>query len=295
MHSSNGNGNGGGAARSSKVEFVSPARAEEYLARLDESRARPLNSAWADELAGHIAAGTFDEDAASHQGIAFDDAGNLSDGRHRLTAIVRAGRGVRMRVNRGLPRRSCEVIDTAWRRTDTHAAMVRGIPATTYSMSIAVRALVGPNSSNSVRQVRRGARLAFYEQHREAIEWAAALGWSAQTSRSSSQVRLPAPMAAVLMRAQYTHPRGRLERFVEVFRTCVCSDPSEEPAARLSKYYHAEAELGSEAGRREFYLKCERAVQSFLSGEPLGKLYQAAHELFPLPEERAAGPVDPLA
>ena len=40
---------------------------------------------------------------ATHQGIAFNDLGDLIDGQHRLTAIVRAGVTVRMLVTRGLP------------------------------------------------------------------------------------------------------------------------------------------------------------------------------------------------
>ena len=38
---------------------------------------------------------------------------------------------------------------------------------------------------------------------------------------------------------------------------------------------------------RERYGKTERALQAYLAGEQLGKLYAATTELFPLPEDRA--------
>jgi hypothetical protein len=47
----------------------------------------------------------------SHQGIAFDRAGTLVDGHHRLHAIVQAGIAVRMSVTTGLPTNVYEVID----------------------------------------------------------------------------------------------------------------------------------------------------------------------------------------
>lgn len=42
----------------------------------------------------------------THQGIAFNDRGDLIDGQHRLTAIVRSGATVKMLITRGLPAES---------------------------------------------------------------------------------------------------------------------------------------------------------------------------------------------
>lgn len=82
-----------------RVEYIGPGRARSYLATSPGNRSiRPL------DVARHIDAlknGTF---VLTHQGIAFDENGNLSDGHHRLTGISKSGIGAYLMVTRNLDR-----------------------------------------------------------------------------------------------------------------------------------------------------------------------------------------------
>ena len=68
------------------LETITPSIAAAWLARNMNNR-RP-NQRIIDELAAAITAGLWH---TTHQGIAFDELGQLIDGQHRLLAIVKAG------------------------------------------------------------------------------------------------------------------------------------------------------------------------------------------------------------
>ncbi len=81
------------------IDYVTPKMADAFLATSPGNRSiRPL------DVARHIDAlknGTF---VVTHQGIAFDENGNLSDGHHRLTGISKSGIGAYLMVTRNLDR-----------------------------------------------------------------------------------------------------------------------------------------------------------------------------------------------
>lgn len=84
-----------------KSEMITPQLAREYLRT--NSNNRPLRVMHVTKLADAFARGEY---AQTHQGIAFDSAGVLLDGQHRLHAIERQqdGFSVAMLVTRGLDR-----------------------------------------------------------------------------------------------------------------------------------------------------------------------------------------------
>ena len=103
-----------------KVERITPAKAVQYLKKNVINR--PLKEPVVRRLMHALNAGHWQE---THQGIAFNGDGNLIDGQHRLTAIVRANVPARMLVTRGLPSKAFLVIDTgAVRSTADHLALV---------------------------------------------------------------------------------------------------------------------------------------------------------------------------
>lgn len=77
---------------------ISPAIAADWLK--NNFRNRPLAEDTIIAYARDMAAGAW---VATHQGIAFNDQDQLIDGQHRLHAIIRSGRTVRMMVTFGLP------------------------------------------------------------------------------------------------------------------------------------------------------------------------------------------------
>jgi hypothetical protein len=84
-----------------RFEEIDPALAKRYLARNVANRNLRESTVRAYEI--DMRAGNW---IPTHQGVAFNDRGDLIDGQHRLTAIVRSGVTVRMLVTRGLPTES---------------------------------------------------------------------------------------------------------------------------------------------------------------------------------------------
>lgn len=81
--------------------------AEEMLAKNIENN-RKLKQKWVNALADSMRRGAF---TLSPQGIAFDKAGYLIDGQHRLTAVIKSGCTVPMRVTFGCDNKAIGVLD----------------------------------------------------------------------------------------------------------------------------------------------------------------------------------------
>lgn len=79
------------------VENISPACATNYLTR--NIKNRRLREATVRQFAREMEHGRW---YLHHQGIAFNEDGDLIDGQHRLTAIILAGTSVPMNVTRGV-------------------------------------------------------------------------------------------------------------------------------------------------------------------------------------------------
>jgi hypothetical protein len=81
------------------IEEITPSKAIKYLETVDTSKQRPLKQSKIDDYAVSMARGHW---VVTHQGIAFDDDGNLCDGQHRLHAVVKSGVTIRTQVTRNL-------------------------------------------------------------------------------------------------------------------------------------------------------------------------------------------------
>lgn len=84
-----------------EIEEITPAAAHIYLAFNENNRTvreRDVESYAADMRSGHW--------MLTHQGIAFDETGELIDGQHRLLAVIKSGVTVKMPVSRGYASKS---------------------------------------------------------------------------------------------------------------------------------------------------------------------------------------------
>ena len=102
-----------------QLEKITPDVARAYLAVNDNPRDPKKHQV--DEFVRIIRAGEF---RTLHQGLAFDDHGNLVDGQHRLFAVVEAGIAVHMWVARGLSKLDVQAIDRGMMRNN---ATVMGV------------------------------------------------------------------------------------------------------------------------------------------------------------------------
>ncbi len=81
------------------IETITPNQAKAYLKANTHNRV--LRQDRIDLYTNEIRAGRW---RVTHQGIAFDDEGTLIDGQHRLLAIIKADRPIKIQVTRGIPK-----------------------------------------------------------------------------------------------------------------------------------------------------------------------------------------------
>ena len=94
------------------IEVITPSLAAHYLNANVSNR--KLRRTAVDYLAGCI---DRDEFQTTHQGIAFSSDGELLDGQHRLNAIIKADKPVKMMVTNGLDPELFKVTDVGLKRT----------------------------------------------------------------------------------------------------------------------------------------------------------------------------------
>lgn len=96
-----------------QVQVITPDLARQYLEKNKKDN-RKLRKSNVKRFTEQIIAGEF---ILTHQGIAFDETGNLIDGQHRLNAIIDAGKPVEMNVTVGLSTKAFAVTDQGVKRT----------------------------------------------------------------------------------------------------------------------------------------------------------------------------------
>lgn len=94
------------------VMTITPALAEAWLARRNKGN-RNLSPT---TVMHYAEAMTDDRWILTHQGLAFDEDGNLIDGQHRLQACVNSKKSFRATVTVGIAREAFSVMDTGRRR-----------------------------------------------------------------------------------------------------------------------------------------------------------------------------------
>jgi hypothetical protein len=105
----------------SRVQTITPKKAAEYLDR--NTGNRPLAKRTVREFAQAMRRGEW---RVTHQGIAFDTAGALVDGQHRLAAIVEAEVPVELTVFTEVPVGAFDVLDTGKRRNAADVLAIEG-------------------------------------------------------------------------------------------------------------------------------------------------------------------------
>lgn len=104
-------------------EEVTPDRAARWLAHNIENNRR-INEGTVLQYALDMREGRWNQDNA--QPIQFDTEMRLLDGQHRLTAVARSGKTLRMLVVRGVPTETVSVMDAGRKRSYADALHMRG-------------------------------------------------------------------------------------------------------------------------------------------------------------------------
>jgi hypothetical protein len=254
-----------------EVMTVTPAMALRCLEKnkvanrnLSQSR---INAMVSDMVNGHW--------ILTHQGIAFDNDGNLLDGQHRLAACIQSEMPFKTLVTKGLSVEACVAVDNVRPRSITDHARQIGLDISTSHSSIAMCIEYGAEFHDHISIAKKLELIAKYRD---------GIGFAVAHSRSNSGFQ--APCKAVVARAYYSQDHGKLERFMEVYNSMVTEGAKESAATTLRKYLTS-GKLYGWSARGEMYRKTETALYYFIRGKPMSKIYGTEKELFPLPKSES--------
>lgn len=203
-----------------KVINITPEMAANWLTMNTNNRKKDNNRI--NTYARAILAGRW---VLTHQGIAFDEAGNLIDGQHRLEAIVKAGIPVEMNVTFGVKREEGEIleIDTGRVRTYNNIMQMSGQNDRIYLvMSGVVRSFMRYKVGN-----RHAARMPAYEvseyidAHYEELAYIAqCFHFTGTSTKNQGAHHASAFVAAAGLSALYGYEnRDAIEKFGQVWCT----------------------------------------------------------------------------
>lgn len=218
----------------------------------------------------------------THQGIAFDGAGQLIDGQNRLAAIIKAMKSVEVVVFIYAGARARVVVDTGVSRKFRD------------QVKIAFDKDVSPLEQGVVKLLTQapthGGRLsndemyATWQKHQEMFAWL--------RKQFPSMIRgiTKAASLGAIARAYYHIDREKLERFCEVFRTSRANEeePAESTIIALRCFCMSVLGATGKGATADVYMKTEWAIDRFVSGKSCQKVYAASRELYPIIDEATA-------
>jgi hypothetical protein len=253
--------------------WVAPEDASGMMDR-NYDRNRALRRTWVDYLAHTMVEETF---YPTHQGIAFDEDGQLIDGQHRLEAIRKSGRGQWLLVATGIPRSAVLAMDRHARRRESDQIRVAtdDLFPTYHDVSIARAMHLGFRADPTVRLDgqelvdflrARGAAIAFAQRH-----------------FSSSGYHRNAMVRGAIAKAFYHADHDRLDEFMVILNSGLTNGPQDLGAIRVRDLV-GRGVSNSGVARRDLIRKTCAALVYFLDHKPISKLYAIAEDPFPLPE-----------
>lgn len=252
------------------IEVITPDRAKEILRT--NTHNRKLKPYLVTRYAKTMRDGQW---TTSHQGIAFDEDGNLVDGQHRMEAVVLADVAVPFLVTYGIQKRAVRDIDTGSNRTIADGLLLADNMLVDEDVIATVKALYRGISKNHTPLLRHEV-LACLQQHQDAVNFAV------QVLPKSFKYVSRGPIRAAVARAFYYEQRDRLRAFADVLISGMPTAPNDGAAILLRNFVVLDPKAKGAGGAGVIYAKAIRAIRAFCAGETLAKLYPAAEELYPL-------------
>jgi hypothetical protein len=254
-----------------KLETISPERAAALLAK-NVSNNRAIVRARVDQLADAIKEDRF---RTTPEGIMLNEAGNLIDGQHRLSAVVTAGKPVKMYVWYNVPTDMMEAINVGQTRTladvltITGELGIKGAPKIAVARASAINLIFTPeqNTKKLTKLQYEWVR----ENYAEDIEWTLKnyplSGGSANAGAISRKFRSVMVMGALAI-AHKKYPEQvevfarKADKGVELLET--------DPAYALRRYLDNSTLTGGGAPRLTVAYATFRCVSAALRHEKLG-------------------------
>lgn len=253
----------------SKIITISPELAKEMLAKNMKNNRR-LNHEAVRRYARIMKAGGW---ILSHQGIAFNDKGELIDGQHRLEAIVMANVPVTTMVTYDVCQTEGEAftIDVGQKRTTQNILQISGITDDVYkymapyvSAYIRYKARPGRGKTEAVEVI------GYIDRHYDDLDRALDIFGKSASGGGNAGVRLHSIVATAIISAIY---RGEsldaLRRFVDVYRYNIldnCENYNPRHVLNLRDYVRGHKPSA------ETLQRCECAIYSFAHNQTQMKM-----------------------
>lgn len=146
----------------SELRTITPNEAKALLSK--NTLNRKLNNSIIDEYAGYMKRGEW---RITHQAIGIANTGKVLDGQHRLTAIIKANRSIKMYITTGLEENVMSVIDTGKKRTVNDSFQILGVKNTNNLTAAITKYLIvkNNNSKNVLASFNRGSSKLSYNEY----------------------------------------------------------------------------------------------------------------------------------
>jgi len=255
-------------------ENIGPDEAMSYLEK--NKCNRPITQSVVDRMADDMRGGNWHQ---THQGIAFDENGDLVDGQQRLWAIVESKQTVRLMVTRGVLRKGNAGIDSGKARTINDHLFFEGTKTTTLQTAIA--ALLVPDPLG--RWPSKSRIMECFYKHEAPIR-----AITGMFPKFKARITIKAVLTP-LVRAWYTVDIAKLRRFSEVLFSGEISGDDEKVILKLRDHLLQRDHVNGRDMVMDIYLKTERHLVAYLNGEHLSRATPASTEQFALPAEPGSG------
>lgn len=264
----------------SEVVQITPEMAAAWLER--NTRNRRVVIARVKFYAAQMKAGEW---KFTHQGIAFDELGDLVDGQHRLWAVIESGVSVKMMVTRGMKRENMIAIDGGRPRSTRDAMILLGHECSARSIATA-RLMLGayaygrmPGSRFDCAYMVSNEKLMFFHDAiKEALDFATPV-------TTSDKGLSHACVAAAIGCAWFSQNREVLSEFKEQFASGVIKSDADIAAVRLRTFMLTSTRTrGGREARADLFVRACTAIRAYLSRKPITKLYAVYDAIFSIPD-----------
>lgn len=253
---------------------ITPKMCKEWLNNRNEKN-RHENSTHAGIIGEDMLRGEF---YLTHQGIAFDELGNIVDGQHRASACILSGASFWSMVSIYVARKSCPGIDTG-RKRDWKATRIMQGENITHKFQATLSILASPNG-NGMHYKSNSELDILAELYGDAIDFA--LESMSSTTRGVKR----AAVWGAIARAWFHCNHDDLRRFCAVLTKCAASEekPAEATIICLHRTLVTSGGKGGALVNQAMFSKTLSAINSYVNGKAVTRIYEAPDNLFPLPE-----------
>lgn len=254
-------------------EHVTPELAKRYL-ELNKSN-RDFRRSVGEAYLRDLKAGNWQ---LTHQGIAFDEDGNLIDGQHRLWAIVESGIACDMVVARGLPKKSQIAMDDHAKRSASDSiGLSFGIEIGRDDIAV-LRCVdaYAPGSKRGHGKTKSELKDMFIEMQ-NGVQFVNGIFEKNERGVTAAVVK-----AAVCLAWFYVNDVNRLTTFARILTGKDIPENEQDRAPLLLREWCLRTGVRYGGVRIEAFGKTQRAIAAFMEHKNLGKLY-ADNTYFPFP------------